>query len=235
MTMAFHKTTTSRGKPACVVDGYVFTIEKQMDIKTIWCCSRKRHGQCKGRLHTINDQIVHKIDVHNHEPDANAMEVLDVRAKIAEESKSSNRSTHDILATAAGSISGQAIGSLPELQHLKRTIRRIRQKVQSSIPLPSSLKTLTIPSNLTKTTSNKTFLQYDSGPKSKRILIFSTKKQLKILKRSCTVFVDGTFSVVPSLFFQLFTIHCQYLDTVIPVIYALLPGKKNRLVVNNDY
>jgi hypothetical protein len=33
----------------------------------------------------------------------------------------------------------------------------------------------------------------------------------------------------------LYTIHCQYLDTVIPVIYALLPGKKNRLVVNNDY
>ncbi|CAF4737245.1 unnamed protein product, partial [Rotaria sp. Silwood2] len=82
-----------------------------------------------------------------------------------EESKSSNRSAYDLIAGVIGSLAGQAIRSSPDLHNLKRTIRRIRRKDQSSNPLPSSLKILSIPSHLTKTTSNKTFLQYDSGPK----------------------------------------------------------------------
>ncbi|CAF0907509.1 unnamed protein product [Adineta steineri] len=226
--MAYHATTTSQGNPACIVDGYVYTIEKRSDDKIIWCCNRKRHGQCRGRLHTLGNQVTSKNDTHNHEPNANAIKIMDARAKLSEASKSSNRSTHDIIAGCVGSLSGQAIASLPDLNNLKRTVRLIRQKAQNSIPLPLSLETLSIPSNLTTTTSNKTFLQYDSGLNNKRILIFSTKKQLKILKRSSNIFVDGTFSVVPCLFFQLYTIHCDYLDTVCPVIYALLPGKTKK-------
>ena len=38
-------------------------------------------------------------------------------------------------------------------------------------------------------------------------------------------FVDGTFSIVPSLFYQLFVVFAQRYDAVHPVIYALLPNK----------
>ena len=118
----------------------------------------------------------------------------------------------------------QSIASLPDLHNLKRTVRRIRQKAQNLNALPLSIQTLSIPVDLTKTISSRTFLQYDSEPKNKRILIFSTRKQLKILQRSSSIFVDGTFSVTPALFFQLYTIHCQHLDHIFPVVYALLPG-----------
>lgn len=60
---------------------------------------------------------------------------------------------------------------------------------------------------------------------SGRILIFSTKKNLEILSGAKSFFMDGTFSICPQLFHQLYTIHVEYFNEVIPVIYVLLPNK----------
>ena len=59
----------------------------------------------------------------------------------------------------------------------------------------------------------------------KKILVFSTDANLAILSRSNELFMDGTFSVSPHLFKQLFSIQVQYLGQMIPVVYALLPDK----------
>ena len=98
--MTYYKTITSNGKPACIVDGYGFTVERTPGDKTTWYCNRKRHGQCKARLYTIG--------THNQEPNACAAEVIQARVEINEQSKSSNRSTHDIIAGGIASLSTQA-------------------------------------------------------------------------------------------------------------------------------
>ncbi|CAN7942588.1 unnamed protein product [Ixodes hexagonus] len=38
-------------------------------------------------------------------------------------------------------------------------------------------------------------------------------------------FMDGTFKVTPSIFFQVYTIHVMYKDAVVPLVYALLLNK----------
>lgn len=38
-------------------------------------------------------------------------------------------------------------------------------------------------------------------------------------------FIDGTFKVVPEIFYQLFVIHANYRDHIIPVAFVLLSGK----------
>ncbi|CAF5104936.1 unnamed protein product, partial [Rotaria magnacalcarata] len=48
--------------------GYLYTVNKKSDDKVIWCCRNYRHGQCRGRLHTINNQVIQIIVDHNHEP-----------------------------------------------------------------------------------------------------------------------------------------------------------------------
>lgn len=40
--------------------------------------------------------------------------------------------------------------------------------------------------------------------------------------------MDGTFKIAPPLFSQVYIILAQYMDGVHPLIYALLPDKKNR-------
>jgi hypothetical protein len=71
------------------------------------------------------------------------------------------------------------------------------------------------------------FLLADSGKEMNRILIFGRKMGLNILERSKTWFVDGTFSVSPSLFAQVYVILAEDVGGIHPVIYALLPNKKN--------
>ncbi|CAF1310465.1 unnamed protein product [Didymodactylos carnosus] len=169
---------TTKGKPIFIYAEYAYIVDKTSGDKTIWCCDRKRHGQCRGRIHTINDNLVLSIGEHNHEPKAEAAEMIAIRTQMANEAK-----------------------------------------------MRISRDAIVIPDEFTKTIANRTFLQHDSGLKDKQMLIFAIKKQLGILERSTTIFLDGTFSVVPGLFFQLYTIHCDYMNHVFPMIYVLLPAQ----------
>ncbi|CAF3718789.1 unnamed protein product [Rotaria socialis] len=58
-----------------------------------------------------------------------------------------------------------------------------------------------------------------------RILIFASDEQLNILQNAREFIVDGTFKVVPEIFYQLYIIHSVHRDHVIPVIYVLLHRK----------
>ena len=60
-----------------------------------------------------------------------------------------------------------------------------------------------------------------------RILIFASPEQLQILQTSIDFLVDGTFKVVPEVFYQLYIVHAVYRQHVVPVIYALLKRKND--------
>ncbi|CAF1392405.1 unnamed protein product [Didymodactylos carnosus] len=53
-----------------------------------------------------------------------------VRTQMSQEAKTSNKVTHDIVADGVSHLSDQAVASLPDLRNLKKTIRRIRQKLK---------------------------------------------------------------------------------------------------------
>jgi hypothetical protein len=90
-------------------------------------------------------------------------------------------------------------------------------------------------------------LRKDTGPTSDRLLIFFTDVQrnimenatvsfykiyLLIIKNSVILqefFIDGTFKVVPEIFYQLFAIHANYREHVLPVSFILLPGKSGQI------
>lgn len=62
-----------------------------------------------------------------------------------------------------------------------------------------------------QTISKKNFILFDSGVEEEdgnfRIIIFGTQENLDFLIRCDGIFMDGTFSVTPPLFNQLYTIH----------------------------
>ncbi|KAL7286787.1 hypothetical protein TKK_0018932 [Trichogramma kaykai] len=67
-----------------------------------------------------------------------------------------------------------------------------------------------------------------------RIIIFSTCENSEVLFRSPLWYVDGTFSTVPSIFFQMFalmgSVNQEHKGVeqiiVLPLMYALMEGKK---------
>ena len=72
------------------------------------------------------------------------------------------------------------------------------------------------------------WIWYDDGPnKQLRIIIFTTKTNIMLLKKTTHVLSDGTFDV-PTCYKQLYSIHGQFSGTVLPLFYAYLPGKKSK-------
>ena len=61
-----------------------------------------------------------------------------------------------------------------------------------------------------------------------KIVIFGTENSLQHLAEADTFFMDETFSVCPSPFYQLFTIHIM---KVFPMVYALLISNNSHITV----
>ena len=108
-------------------------------------------------------------------------------------------------------------------------------------PMSAAVSTL-----LTKNLRQDQFLRWDTGPavllyfpdnghKSKlafllfigddRILALASDEQIDILQNTDDFLIDGTFKIVPEMFYPLYITHAVYQDHVVPVIYALLRTK----------
>lgn len=130
------------------------------------------------------------------------------------------------------------LSKLPLRDNLKKAIRRERAK--NAPTNPKTLQDLEeLPESYTKTCSGDNFLLYDSKAVNEipngRVLLFATRRNLEVLGECKGWFVDGTFSVSPLIFTQLFTIlgavpvnpgDPNSKTIVVPLAYALLSSKE---------
>ena len=73
-----------------------------------------------------------------------------------------------------------------------------------------------------------TLILHDTGSQDKnRIITLGHPDFMPILKKDL-LFGDGTFQVVPSVFYQLYTVHAKIGGNYPPSIYFLLPNKTAR-------
>lgn len=107
---------------------------------------------------------------------------------------------------------------------LNRNVQRMRRDDEVSIPNPKSLKYLVISVGSTITEKENAMLLYDSGGDRSRFIIFSTQENINVLADCQEWAGDGTFSCVPSIFKQLYTIHGVVKDKLLPLVYILMPN-----------
>lgn len=114
--------------------------------------------------------------------------------------------------------------NLPERQDIIWTINRVQNRHR---PLnPGSLEELNIVHPYTETILGETFLQYDSGVQDpNRFLLFYKQNSLSRLCNSRIMLCDGTFKTVPSMFYQLYSLHGIVQDHTFPLIYVLTNSK----------
>ena len=71
----------------------------------------------------------------------------------------------------------------------------------------------------------QTFLIHDSGRfTNQRIIMYATEEGLRLLARSGTWYMDGTFSTAPDCFRQLYVIRAEIGTTCASCVYAFFPG-----------
>ena len=121
-------------------------------------------------------------------------------------------------------LADHVLHALPKKTTLSRALRKHRQKRnahrdRAMPPIPHDLD-FEMPERFSH------FVQFDSGPGDDRIIILGCHELIDGLARASVRLADGTFKTVPDIFFQLYTIHFQFVNVINPAaLYCLLPNK----------
>ncbi|RMZ96587.1 hypothetical protein BpHYR1_017597 [Brachionus plicatilis] len=210
---------------------YTYTVDKPKlaDVllakKIYWKCT---HVGCRGR--GTSDGLVPPFkltQVHNnHEPEPAKIEKLQSIKAIKDQAVNSNDYPRFIIRKTQSQMSNECVSMLKR-DAMRQIINRERSKVALSGFNARSLEQLVIPDFLVNTYKNKKFYYYDSGSLDKnRIIIFTTEDNLRLLSQYKDWYADGTFDISPTLFKQVYSIHIIINETALPMLYALLPNKK---------
>lgn len=160
---------------------------------------------------------------HKHRPDVRKFGSKEVLTKVKNLAKTTTLEPNQIIMESMVNVQKATAASLPKPNTLRRQINRIRS--DSEIPAnPKELKDLVLTAGFCTTENGHQFLLYDSGQANatKRILMFGTNDNLNFLKQCSEIYMDGTFSVAPPLFAQLYTIHGQLIEFVYLLLNIIL-------------
>lgn len=197
--------------------------------ETAWRCTKNERFRCKGSIKTKNEKIVeNSVREHNHSGNVSLAlarkAVASMKDRMTETISTPSSSQAAVIATLGGNVQM----ALPKKATLSRVLRRHRQfKLQiagvNTLPAPPTGMDFVIPSHF------QSFLLHDSCIDSERLLIFGDRQLLEAMSRAEVWLADGTFKVVPSLWYQLYTVHFQFVRRCNPVgIYSLLPNKTRK-------
>ncbi|XP_068245328.1 uncharacterized protein [Palaemon carinicauda] len=227
---------SSRGKDILSLDRYIYVKQKDLanGVVSFKCEERRNKASCKAKVkvHIQRSEVVGTLHNHTHAPSKGKIDAAKTIQRVNMRAISTKETAQQILSEACRSIDEETRANLPPIHHLRRNIRRHRQRLSRSRPLSLNAQELVLTDEYTKTQDGQDFLLFDSGPIDKRILIFGTQKNLDYLSQASHWSLDGTFKTVPRIFLQLYTIHAFINNRSIPLIHALLPDKSQTTYSN---
>ncbi|CAF0941951.1 unnamed protein product [Brachionus calyciflorus] len=144
-----------------------------------------------------------------------------------------------IISSVAGlETSKEAIATMPTYDADRQAVIRYKKKnLPNYPPEPKTPKEINFPEFLTKCLEEldgkdgKMFLIHDSGVENDdRFFVFSTAENMKLLQEN-NCFADGTFSIAPKLFCQIYTVHALIRGRCVPLVYCILPRKNESLYI----
>ncbi|CAF1184073.1 unnamed protein product [Didymodactylos carnosus] len=201
-----------------LLNGYKYRLDRNK-----WRCTTSKY---LGRLHSVNG--VHNISIdHNYPPDPDKITHAIFKSTIGEKSLASQDPSRRLIRNAGQAIHPDDISSLPSYQALQPTIERRRKKADHPLSTPQKLSDIHFPQDLTVATTNERLILCDINHHQDRIIIFASDKDL--VSNSERWHCDGTFKIAFQLFHQMYTIHGTTKDKTVPLVYACLTGKSERL------
>lgn len=219
---------SQKGNHKVIYNGYIYVYQKELanDLRSFECENRRK-GQCKAKVKVdLNDDIVAELNEHTHPPSQEKVALVKVKTNLKRRAETSLEPVNRIIADELAMASATTSANLPRLENLRRTLRHQRQD-NDRPPNPIARGAIPeLPPPYQQTSNGERFLLFDSGiGDENRIIIFATDQALQLMRNSEDWFCDGTFSVCPQIFFQLYTVHSRIGQKIFPCIFALLPNK----------
>jgi len=164
--------------------------------------------KCKARLTTSGDRVVSSRDPrHNHTGNVSIARARKAVGKMKNKKTDLTVAPSSSQAAVMSQLPDDTLMALPRRATVSKSIRRHRKKVTDAAngdtPRPAILKDLLfdIPESFAD------IVVFDSGPGDNRLILIPCHELVDGLARASMWLADGTFKVVPSMFFQLYTIH----------------------------
>ena len=225
MDFVLSVTTTNKGKPSLVIDGFAFRIDKETKISNVWRCCKKT---CPARCKTDKANIVVMTFSHDHvghEPKT------DKEIAVQQFRQNCKRKGADDLYSRPSKVMRSELEKdhnrhiLPkDLESVRKAMYHERRKEIPKLPKNRDEIHASVGAFQLKTSQGENMIQIndrDSG-----IIIFSTTTNLSLLcDRNSVIFGDGTFDTCPKNFQQLYTIHAYQHHQYIQCAFCLLPSK----------
>lgn len=228
--------TSNKGGRKIAHAGYCYNFDGVLvdGQTTSWRCEKK--NTCCAHVYTIGGEVVETLNEHSHPSDPARVKAKLALLDMKERAANTSETTSNVLRTSLANLPDCVLGVLPSAASLKKTIRGVRKEISKPPPVPTNLVELIIPAEYaiykpTESTADK-FLLADSGPGAERVLIFGRERNIREMRHSNSWWVDGTFSIAPSPFYQVFVVLAEVNGGVLPFLHILLPGKSGRLYEN---
>ncbi|CAF3034371.1 unnamed protein product, partial [Rotaria sp. Silwood2] len=215
---------SNKGYRLLMQDGFMYKLNKQTSSKMYWICKIKN---CKAHVHTdLNNNFLKSSGEHNHLLEPEDFQVKQfrniVKDRVIKETAPISKIYEEEVSKAA--FSTELLASVPLARDIQPALNRARRKLTPILP---GSATFDIPDSYQITSKGEKFLFCDTLiSRRKRMLLFSSPKQLEVLFDSSSILMDGTFSATPPFFDQLFTLHALKFECCFPCIFCLLPDRK---------
>ena len=146
---------------------------------------RRNVRSCKAKLQTRDGIFVRSTNTHTcalfGHPEKVA--VLKARAAMLLQAESTDNRTHAIIGANTQSLSDNIKAYLPNMEAMKRGIRRVREA--NNVPVPArDDRNFQIPNDFSLLIDGEQFLRYDNNNGEARVLIYGTVASISFLAHS---------------------------------------------------
>ena len=125
-------------------------------------CEKRRYSTaCKAKVKVFGNQVVGRLHEHTHGPDPTRSEVIRAVQEMKTRAEDTEETPQQIITQSVSTISRDAAARLPTVHHLRRDIRRVRQRANNPIPVPLAAEDLVISDQCKTTSDGQDFLLYE--------------------------------------------------------------------------
>ena len=235
--LPYEKTRLKRGFGYLILN-QIFVLASKRPTCSYLKCQSFSSG-CPATAKIKGEEAFVLITDHSHDPPSTG--AAKFRSHLLEEIKkpaNSRNSTQFVYDTARNELApdDDSLGKLPTFDSIRSSMHRSRSETIPTAPKKVDQIDLNFMANTWKHDNGDPFYLCDSGPAGDsdpgRIFIFGAREDhLSRIGLCDALYCDGTFWVVPSLFYQLFTIHVEVYQQIFPLFYCLLPDKTEETYV----
>lgn len=220
---------STKGRQTVIYRNFEYVkVRENKNGEIYWRCKMYQIYKCNAHLKTLQDRIVsNKDEEHTHQGNTSTSMARLAVAQMKEKMCETSATPAAVVGLVSRQLDDHILQALPKPSSLARSLQRHRKAALANnddgavLPPPPADTNFDVPQRFSD------LILYDSGKDGNRVIIFGSHDLLDGLARAKLWLADGTFKVVPSIFFQLYTIHFELVPGINPVaVYCLVTNKE---------